>query len=736
MLKTYLTTVFQCFAFKTICIFSFIMVSFFVGKAQNTSFNGDLIPIGGTNSVAVGNSSLTSNTAPENTAVGKSALQYNTIGSFNTAVGYATLFQNISGRSNCAFGHFALVSNTSGHQNTALGQGSLSQTNAFGNSGVGCNALSGNTTGEQNIAFGYQAGTHNYTGNNNCFLGVYSSPLYTNLSNSTALGYNAIVNYSDAIQLGNGSVTQIFAGVGTTAKLITGGLQVTGGTLVPGYVLTSDNVGNATWQAVPGGPGTVWELLGNAGVPDDALHYLGTQDASPLNFRVNGDKAGRIETGITYFGLHAGNTNTGKFSTGVGFEALASLNNGDNNTAIGYAALQSNTDGAYNVAVGENALTSNITGEENTAMGYNSLFSNRTGNINCAYGIKSLYSNATGGGNNAFGLEALYTNNGDGNNAIGNNALSLNTTGNFNVGFGYRSMISNITGSYNTGLGSLTDVSGTVNNASAVGYNAIVNTSDKIRLGDASVTIIETALATMPSDGRFKFNIKEEDVKGLEFINRLRPVVYNFDTKKFQQFLTKNMPDSLSKKYFEHTDFTKSTGIRQSGFIAQEVEIAEKETGYDFNGLHKPENENDNYSIAYGQFVVPLVKSVQELSRQNDSLKKEIAEIKAMIIANAPARNINGSIKIIESNESAKLFQNAPNPFTKTTTIKYSLPAYAKKAVIVIINSTGAKLKEYDLKAGGQSLDINGGQLSPGIYFYSLYVDDELIDSKQMILTK
>jgi hypothetical protein len=37
---------------------------------------------------------------------------------------------------------------------------------------------------------------------------------------------------------------------------------------------------------------------------------------------------------------------------------------------------------------------------------------------------------------------------------------------------------------------------------------------------------------------------------------------------------------------------------------------------------------------------------------------------------------------------------------------------------------------------GAGSITIEGGALLAGIYYYSLYVDGSLIDTKQMILTK
>ena len=58
-----------------------------------------------------------------------------------------------------------------------------------------------------------------------------------------------------------------------------------------------------------------------------------------------------------------------------------------------------------------------------------------------------------------------------------------------------------------------------------------------------------------------------------------------------------------------------------TGFVAQDVEQAAAETGYEFSGIHKPETADGLYSITYSEFVVPLVKAVQELSKLNDAQK-------------------------------------------------------------------------------------------------------------------
>ncbi|MFH2096047.1 MAG: hypothetical protein ABIJ16_10110, partial [Bacteroidota bacterium] len=105
------------------------------------------------------------------------------------------------------------------------------------------------------------------------------------------------------------------------------------------------------------------------------------------------------------------------------------------------------------------------------------------------------------------------------------------------------------------------------------------------------------------------------------FIKRLRPIVYNFDTRKFDDFLMQDMPDSLRDLIISKNDYSRSSDIRQSGFIAQEVEVAASESGYVFNGIHKPVDDKDNYSIAYSLFTVPLVKAVQELDEEDKMMQ-------------------------------------------------------------------------------------------------------------------
>ena len=52
---------------------------------------------------------------------------------------------------------------------------------------------------------------------------------------------------------------------------------------------------------------------------------------------------------------------------------------------------------------------------------------------------------------------------------------------------------------------------------------------------------------------------------------------------------------------------------------------------YDFNGVIAPRSEKETYSLSYSQFVVPLVKAIQEQQQIIEELKKEIELLKKKI---------------------------------------------------------------------------------------------------------
>lgn len=86
---------------------------------------------------------------------------------------------------------------------------------------------------------------------------------------------------------------------------------------------------------------------------------------------------------------------------------------------------------------------------------------------------------------------------------------------------------------------------------------------------------------------------------------------------------------------------------------------------------------------------------------------------------------------------SYSLSQNYPNPFNPTTNIKFSLPKDGFVS-LKIYDITGAVVQTYldgFVKAGTYHAEIDGSNLSSGVYFYTLKTND-FLQTKKMILIK
>jgi len=332
----------------------------------------------------------------------------------------------------------------------------------------------------------------------------------------------------------------------------------------------------------------------------------------------------QVGSGNTAVGANSLAANTVDYNSAFGYKALALNSTGIQNTAHGAEALTANTTGFANTAVGRSALLSNTTGNSNTAVGVQALANATEASWNTAIGPAALGATTTGGANTAAGFSAMALNNtGSANTALGFNTLGNNSTGSGNTAIGHNSLLSNINGTNNTTIGFFADAGASLTNATAIGANAKVDASNKIRLGDNNVNVVESnGVFNTVSDGRFKYNI-QEDVKGLDFIMRLRPVTYQFDAKKQEDFTKGIISPTELNSHAIPAAYNESNNIKRTGFIAQEVEKAAQKTGYDFDGVKTPATDKQYYSLSYASFVVPLVKAVQEQQQTIETLKKQ-----------------------------------------------------------------------------------------------------------------
>jgi len=282
-------------------------------------------------------------------------------------------------------------------------------------------------------------------------------------------------------------------------------------------------------------------------------------------------------------------------------------------------------------------------GEGNIFIGYKSGF-NAGSQYNSLNTFIGTYSglNTQNVGNTFLGYESgKFNTNGYFNTFLGIDAGKNNTDGHNNTFLGANSGTSNYDKSYNTAIGAGSDLVETlqlITNSTAIGYGCVVNSANTVRIGNSSITSIGGAVSwSIISDKSIKENIKT-NVPGLAFINKLKPVTYNLNIEKlaeatYEDYYIDAQGNKIKKEVpKEILEARKAKSkITYTGFIAQDVEQAAKELGYDFSGIDKPQNENGLYGLRYEEFVVPLTKAVQELSQKVEEQQKLIEQLQKQV---------------------------------------------------------------------------------------------------------
>ncbi len=382
------------------------------------------------------------------------------------------------------------------------------------------------------------------------------------------------------------------------------------GTILTGYIESGASASidlQPIIDSASNSAGNAWLINGNSNT-NSTVNFLGTTNNEELVFRTNNVFSGIIglgSNGNLYLGQRANFSQSGTGGSrniGIGYEALHGPTTGLGNIALGRFALRNSAGGSSNIAIGLNAMYENAGGSDNIAIGENVLYnigvSGGGASRNVAIGNGAMINTGTGGGGPIRNV------------AIGQDAFP-------DLGIGGAGPIGS------TGVGGQVVATGNPSNAMALGYQATVNASNQVRVGNASVSSIGGfANWSNVSDVRFKRNINE-NVPGLEFILGLKPVTYTLDIDKINQHL--GVEDAFDNK-------EKKKQI-QSGFLAQDVEDLAQKIGYDFSGIDKPQNEHGHYGLKYAEFVVPLVKAMQEQQEEIQNLKKKLAEQEAIFKA-------------------------------------------------------------------------------------------------------
>lgn len=478
-------------------------------------------------------------------------------------------------------------------------------------------------------------------------------------------------------------------------------------------------------------------------------NYLGYQAGYTIQGNDNniiGTRAGYLASGgneNNFIGNNAGYNNTiGELNTFIGSSAGWSNQSGTSNIFAGQNSGFNNTSGNYNLFLGNNSGHNNSSGSFNTFLGVSS--GNHFGPFS-DYNIAIGYEAGGSGVPNPFSYSQLNTvigaysgsslQYGYDNLCLGTASGQSLTNGNYNMAIGGSSTIQD--GYYNIVIGLSSASVGGLINSTAIGAYSLVASNNTMALGgtgdnamdvligysstsgyqlDVNGTTRNLSGTWVTSDNRFKKNVTTLN-GALGSIMKLNPVKYQYK----DNIVTINEKGDTTKFNFSKGD--------QIGFLAQELEQVIPELVNTDNNGYK--------AVNYAQMVSVLVQGIKEQQVQIEKQNIKIEELTKQI-AGSNNNNNNGNNTSSNKLDQSSLSQNTPNPFSETTIIKYHLNNGAQSSTILIFDLNGTLLKTYNLNVDNKDgeIQINSGELKPGMFIYSLVVNNNEVDTKKMILSK
>ena len=275
------------------------------------------------------------------------------------------------------------------------------------------------------------------------------------------------------------------------------------------------------------------------------------------------------------------------------------------------------------------------------------------------------------------------------------------------------------TGKVSVGTTSASSSALSVNSTGHSDYAAFINGACKVDSGYVNGTLFSPSV--------YPGNQSTNLLSAVENLLQLTPV-------KYTPALSLLSPsDSSSEEMEQDEDGTRYPGL----------EVHYAIPGYNMRQYYASlvkKDENNQYIINYVELIPLLVAAYQEVVSVILTLHPELTSAFLPDDA-APEEEMqempqNRPQIALQRFSDARLFQNNPNPFTAQTEIRFRIPQDAKSAFVYIFDMTGKMLKQIPVSPDDTSVTVQGYELSPGIYLYSLSVDGQEIDTKRMILSK
>ncbi|MFN2430022.1 MAG: tail fiber domain-containing protein, partial [Cryomorphaceae bacterium] len=366
---------------------------------------------------------------------------------------------------------------------------------------------------------------------------------------------------------------------------------------------------------------------------------------------------------------------------------------------------------------------------------------------------------ANGGTGVTYGSVTYITNN-NANTNIGDE-LKISTSANSN--FGFRSEVGNAS-NQNYGVYSSTISGGANYNYAVYGnacnadrnfgiYGKTCGTDNGNLAGFFEGDFSFTGAFIPPSDQNLKTDIQTIQSPS-ETLSQLAPKIYHFNqdvgdlnlpTGPQMGLIAQEVEDVLP---FLVQSITKPAVMDSSGNILTEAYTYKGLKYLDFIALLIAGfNEQSELTETQAQIVEDQEATIEELEGEVaaltsslNELQNSVAQLESMVQESLQksedccAKVLGEKVPGVINGKQNTLEQNVPNPFEQETRIDFNLAA-SGNVKLMITNATGQTMEllaNGAFSSGKHSVTWNASGYAPGVYYYSLYVDGELL-TKRMI---
>jgi hypothetical protein len=229
------------------------------------------------------------------------------------------------------------------------------------------------------------------------------------------------------------------------------------------------------------------------------------------------------------------------------------------------------------------------------------------------------------------------------------------------------------------------------------------------------------------SDSMLKKDIKNIEDSSLRKLLLLRGVSYKFKMK--EDFTAREK----KKIFYQDAKNNKKT----YGLLAQDLEkVFPEMVKYDTDSLR---------AICYEQLIPVLIESIKSQQVEIELLSyqiRRVAEVNGVKLDSINSKTYKSLGKSLLNTDSMQnithsLSQNKPNPWGDETVIDYNIPSNTKTSSIIITDLNGSLKKQFSIsKTGSGKITLRSSDLTPGLYLYSLVLDDNIVDTRKMLLSK